>query len=387
VALALDEHRRYLADKRRLSLYRKAIREVVRPGDVVMDLGAGTGILGLLACEAGARRVYAVDVGGMIQLVREIARANGFGDRVIGIQGMSTRVELPEKVDCIVGDQVGSFGFEAGLFEYFRDAARRFLKPGGHVIPRTVKLHLAAASNPKVWKNLQFWETRPAGFDFSSAIPIALHENYPTDPAALTLVSNQVELLSLDVANAPPTFEAEATLRIIRGGLMHGLVGSFSARLSPRVGMTNNALAAHPIDRACAFLPIERPWRVLKGDLVRATLKATPEQSILTWKVKLFDGKRREKARSIQSSARGMLLSAEALAKSDPTYIPRLSPWGEVRRTIIEACDGRKSLAEIERIVFNRHQNLFDSQEHAARYVAEITSRDAIPADATREGT
>src|SRR5262245_14768649 len=99
VSLILDEHRHYLADQVRTAAFRQAIEEIVKPGDVVIDMGAGTGILGLLACQAGARRVYSIDSGGVIELARKLCHANGFGDRVIFVKGLSTRVELPEKVD------------------------------------------------------------------------------------------------------------------------------------------------------------------------------------------------------------------------------------------------------------------------------------------------
>ena len=54
MSMILDEHRQYLSDETRLGLFRKAIHKVVRPGDVVVDLGCGTGILGMLAWQAGA---------------------------------------------------------------------------------------------------------------------------------------------------------------------------------------------------------------------------------------------------------------------------------------------------------------------------------------------
>jgi ABC-type multidrug transport system fused ATPase/permease subunit len=81
----LEEHRGYLADAVRLAAFREAICRQTRPGDVVLDLGTGTGILGMLACQAGATRVYAVDRGPILDAARQAARANGFAydDRTI----------------------------------------------------------------------------------------------------------------------------------------------------------------------------------------------------------------------------------------------------------------------------------------------------------------
>ena len=66
MSLELDQHRHFLKDEHRINAFRSAIAEVVRPGDVVVDLGSGTGVLGLLACQAGAGRVYSIDDGGII---------------------------------------------------------------------------------------------------------------------------------------------------------------------------------------------------------------------------------------------------------------------------------------------------------------------------------
>jgi len=134
MALVVDEHRHYLADQARLSAFHRAIGEVVKPGDVVLDLGAGTGILGLLACRAGASRVYSIESSPLIDLTRDICRINGYSDRVQFINDLSTQVKLPEKVDAVVADQIGEFGFDAGILEYFADARERFLKPDGLMI-------------------------------------------------------------------------------------------------------------------------------------------------------------------------------------------------------------------------------------------------------------
>ena len=117
MSLIVDEHRFYIEDRPRIDAFRRAIGEVVRPGAVVVDLGSGTGILGLLACEAGAVRVYSIEMTGMIEVARAVATRNGFADRIRWVHDESTHATLPERVDVVMCDQVGHFGFEAGVFE------------------------------------------------------------------------------------------------------------------------------------------------------------------------------------------------------------------------------------------------------------------------------
>jgi predicted RNA methylase len=54
---------RCLADQQRTLAFREAIRANVIPGDVVLDLGTGSGIMALFAAEADARKIYAVEIG------------------------------------------------------------------------------------------------------------------------------------------------------------------------------------------------------------------------------------------------------------------------------------------------------------------------------------
>jgi hypothetical protein len=69
-----------------------------------------------------------------------------------------------------------------------------------------------------------------------------------------------------------------------------------------------------------------------------------------------------------------MLLCAEDVRKTSPDFVPRLSSWGEARRSILELCDGRRPLAEIEQAVFDRHSNLFPTPGEAAAFVAEVVT-------------
>ena len=72
----LFEHEKMLADSVRVDTYAAAISRHIKPGDVVIDLGTGTGILAILAARQGAK-VYAIDHSDFIHVAEQIAKQNG----------------------------------------------------------------------------------------------------------------------------------------------------------------------------------------------------------------------------------------------------------------------------------------------------------------------
>lgn len=384
MSLIVDEHRQYLADDARVAAFRAALGEVVRPGDVVLDLGSGTGILGLLACRAGAKRVYSIEQGGMIELARAVSRANGLQDRMVFVKGHSTQVDLPEKVDVAVCDQVGRFGFEAGVLGFFSDVRQRFLKPGGRLIPGRIDLYLTPVECPELWGQVEFWNDSPGGFDFRPARTWAANTGYPIKLASGQFLGEPGRLCSIDLAHAAPaSLGGELRSQALRAGTLHGIGGWFSAQLSPNVLMSNSPLAPQPIARRNVFFPVDHPVSLEAGDCVRIRMHIIPNDLVVTWKVEI---RRQEpegnaaasnglKARFTHSTLRGMLICKEDLERTQPHFIPRLSPRGEARRSILELCDGLRTLAEIEQQVFRRHPDLFPSPAEAAAFVAEVITR------------
>jgi SAM-dependent methyltransferase len=384
LSLVVDEHRQYLADDVRVGAFRRAVERVVQPGAVVVDLGAGTGILGLLACRAGARRVYAIEASGMIELARAIARANGYEDRIVFVKGLSTQVDLPEQADVLIADQIGRFGFEAGLLECFADARQRFLRAGGSLIPRQVQLWVAPVERPDLADQVEFWGHRPAGFDFQPARELAVNTGYPVTLRRRELLAPAVGAADIDLATVSPgPLRLAASFEAARAGTLHGIGGWFAAGLAPGVVMTNSPLAARRINRRNVFFPVDRPVAVAAGDPIQVTLHVRPEELVVTWKVEVWQaeaggagaGRRTKRAEFRHSTLRGMLIAQEDLRRTAPGAVPHLAPRGEARRTVLELCDGRRSLAEIEREVQRRHPTLFASGGVAAEFVAEVVTR------------
>jgi protein arginine N-methyltransferase 1 len=376
VSLIVDEHRQYLADPHRLAAFERAIAATVKPGDVVIDLGAGTGILGLFACRAGAARVYAIDDGSIIGLARELCRANGFADRVVFVKGLSSRTALPEKADVAVSDQIGRFGFEAGVWEYFTDLRARLLKPHASTVPRRVELWMSAVEAPALFEQVEFWSKSPAGFDVSPARALAVNTGYPARLDKEQLLAEPALLASLDLAEPePPSIGAEVELTVERAGTLHGLGGWFRAELAPGIYMSNAPGDASRIDRRNVFLPLERATHVTPGDRIRIRLRILPSEVMLRWHVTIETAAGEGKAVFSHSTAAGMLLALEDLARTRPDYVPQLSPWGLARQTLLGLCDGRRPLAEIESELCRRHPELFASPAAAAGFVAEVVTR------------
>ena len=158
-----------IADRGRTEAYARALRAAITPDSAVLDIGAGPGILSFLACQAGARRVYAVEPAAVIEVAKELAAANGFTDRVHFIQAMSTSIDLPERVDVVVSDVHGVLPLFEGSVVSILDARNRFLKPGGVIIPmrKTVFVSLVKTGGPRLgvvvpWQECYGLETAPA---------------------------------------------------------------------------------------------------------------------------------------------------------------------------------------------------------------------------------
>ena len=376
MSLVVDEHRQYLADRPRINAFAKAIAEVVRPGQVVVDLASGTGILGLMACRAGAARVYSIEAGGMVEVAREAAKANGFADRVVFVKGFSTHVDLPEKVDVIIGDQIGNFGFNAGVIEHYSDARARFLKPEGITLPSRVDLWLMPVEAAELFGQVEFWNTAPAGFDFRSTRALAANTGYQVNLEASAGLGDPVALVSLDVNRATVApVQCEASAGVKRSGVLHGIGGWFSAQLSPSVRMTNSPLDEKRINRRQIYFPIDRAVAVEEGDTVRVRMMIRPGDLVVNWNVEVISGTGQKKGSFRHSTWKGMLLNQEDFERTRPDFRPKLTRRGEGRRTVVNLCDGMRALAEVEEEVWRRHPELFRNREEAAAFVAEVVTR------------
>lgn len=135
----LCEHYDMLRDTVRVNSYKSAIFQNVR-GKVVAEIGAGTGILSILAAQAGATKVYAIEETELGSLAEEMFRANKVDDRVTLVRGNSRNVSLPEGVDVILHELINVDPFAENLITSIRDGKRFFRNPKeGRFLPYRIQ--------------------------------------------------------------------------------------------------------------------------------------------------------------------------------------------------------------------------------------------------------
>ncbi|MBA3974973.1 MAG: hypothetical protein C0504_12250 [Candidatus Solibacter sp.] len=355
-----------------MGAYGRAVSAVIRPGMTVVDLGCGSGVLGLTCLRAGAARVIAIDDSSMIEAARMVYEAAGFGGRVEFIRGMSTAVTPPVPADVVICDQAGYFGFDAGIVQYLEDARRRFLKPGGVVIPGRIELELAGIESGRCYAEVSRWRAESLAPEFRALGRFAENVKCPVTLERAEAAAGPARLGSIGLREDSPDYHCwRAELKCERDATLHGLAGWFRCELAEGVWMTNSPLAEERIQRPQAFLPLAEPVHAKAGDSIGCTIMARPKEDFLAWVVEA--GGRRQS----QSTLNGMLLGERDLRIGNPGAVPRLTREGEARRVVLEYCDGVRSLSEIEAIVMERRPGLLPSRQALAQFVFQVFTRDA----------
>lgn len=99
---------------------------------MVVDVGAGTGILSFFAVQAGARCVYAIEASDMFHHMAKLVKSNKIlGDKIRAIHGRVEDIDLPEKADILISEPMGTLLVNERMLESYVIARTRFLKPGG----------------------------------------------------------------------------------------------------------------------------------------------------------------------------------------------------------------------------------------------------------------
>jgi histone-arginine methyltransferase CARM1 len=289
----MRSHEGMMNDIGRSETYRKAIHG--NPdnfkGKIVMDVGSGSGLLAFFAIQAGAKKVYAVEAGQMHEVIRMLADANGWGDKVVVVNKIlqdMTEDDCPlNSVDTIIAETLGTFLFGERGIETMLVARDKFLKSGGAIFPTQATLSVAPFSDALLYEQQcakgLFWETTDFfGIDVSSVKERAQEEQFSqvihsmVDPD--TLVAKQVDIVydfrtinqaSLRNIHVKYNFNFDRDIDEV-----HGLAGWFIAEF---IGSNQTTtLSTAPCDTLTHWFQtrflITKPLVVKKGDTLTGTM-------------------------------------------------------------------------------------------------------------------
>src|SRR5215475_11131273 len=331
----VSSHRRMALDAVRNDAYAQALRKVIGPETVVLDLGAGIGIHGLMAAKLGARRVYLVEQEDIIAIADENVRANGMQNVVSCIHGRIENVQLPERVDVIVSVLTGNFLLTEDLIPSLLHARDRFLKPGGAMIPSEATMSVVPVSASTLHETeIACWSIPEHDVDLGRARPYAantvLFRN--RDMEETRELAEPVPVHTLDFRHGDYTaLNADVRVPITESGTCHGWAGWFVMKLGDQYLSTSPR--ARRTHWSSAFLPLDPPLAVEAGEQVEFRLMRAPFDE-WAWKMKSRHGSQQH------STLFSMPVKASTLKKAAVDHVPELTAEGHAAAFVLSSCNG-----------------------------------------------
>ncbi|GLT98651.1 hypothetical protein SLE2022_161470 [Rubroshorea leprosula] len=226
-------HEEMLKDVVRTKTYQNVIykNKFLFQNKVVLDVGAGTGILSLFCAKAGAAHVYAVECSQMADMAKQIVETNGFSDVITVLKGKIEEIELPvKKVDIIISEWMGYFLLFENMLNTVLYARDKWLVNDGVVLPDKASLYLTAIEDAEYKDDkIEFWNN-VYGFDMSCIKKQAMMEPLVDTVDQNQIVTNCHLLKTMDISKmtaGDASFTAPFKLVANRDDYIHALVAYF----------------------------------------------------------------------------------------------------------------------------------------------------------------
>lgn len=232
-------HSRLIKDDVRVSRFKEAIFSTVKSGDIVLDLGSGTGLLSYFAVKAGATRVYAVEMSKIGEFGKEFLKNTNEGESVFHINGCSSSIDIPEPCDVLVTEIIGNIVIEEGIIEAILDAKRRHLKSTATVIPKSVELRLTPAFDPLIESEVLTLSNELYGLDKRSLVDKLSHRAYmEVDAHEKSYFSSVEKVCKFDFSQRSLISQNyKALFHVTKAGVINCLSASFFAELANSIGI------------------------------------------------------------------------------------------------------------------------------------------------------
>ncbi len=309
--MLIEFHRNMLADKPRNAAFYKALGKVIRKGKTtVADIGSGTGVLGFMASRLGAREVYMYEQADVMHLAEKLARANKISNCHF-FHGPSAEMIDPPRTDVVVAEILGNYAFEENMIATLNDA-RRFLKPGGTVIPYLVEQFVCPVVTDRFYRELKIWDAVGFGLDFDEAAFMSLNNIYvrsfkPADLLGKGRDAKSWDLVDFRRKNASNR-KGRAAWTIKANATVYGLALWWRADLVPGVSLST-APSAPQTHWEQLYLPLLEPLKVKKGDrlsVVLSSVSTAETGTDIDWRV-ILQPKSGKKTEQFMDLRRGFI--------------------------------------------------------------------------------
>jgi len=226
-------HEEMLKDTIRTKTYQQATEN--NPEDfkdkIVLDIGAGTGILSIFAARAGAKHVYAIENAEIAIFAEEIIKRNGLQDKITVIKGKMEEIELPVKnVDIIISEWLGYFLLYESMLDSVLWARDKYLVKNGKMLPDTGEIYIAAIEDGEYKSQKKnFWKD-VYGVDMSVLTPTVMKEPLVDIVGSNMIMSDSVKVLQLDLCTMKKEdveFSSAYELTMQYDDKVHAVVGWF----------------------------------------------------------------------------------------------------------------------------------------------------------------
>lgn len=375
---SLQDFGKMIADRERIEAYAKAIGIAVRPGDAVLEIGCGPGVFALLACQAGARKVYAIDSEEIVHFARELAAANGFAERVEFIHSDSRKVQLPERANVIVSDIRGSLPFFGHAIAAIEDARQRLLAPGGRLIPQRDTLKAAVIDASEFYSKLIApWLQATPALNLAPSVSLLLNGSYGSRFDSAQLLTEPQTWAMLDYsAGAKSCASANLNFTAARAGMAHGVCLWFETELIDSIGFSSG-----PNSRNTVYGQVLLPWlqavpvHLGQQIFVRLQTNLVGDEYVWRWETKISGDANGAGRHFQQSTFQGTNLAPQSLRRRAADFVPAVSEEGWADRWLLQAMDGKASLEQMARAAAQQFPKIFPRWEDALRRAADLAAQ------------
>jgi len=311
--MRIEYHRTLIADKVRNEAFYKALKAVIVPGKTtVADIGAGTGLLGVMASRLGAREVFLFETAEVAGVAAKVLKANSVKNCHL-FACHSTEFQDPPRVDVVVSETLGNYALEENIIATLNDASHRFLKDGGVMIPRRIVQFVAPVVAPRIDAELRAWSRVGKDIDLSVAETMSLNNAYVRQIKPSELLDGGASAREWDSVNLGSDKRAnrkgEASWSLDRPQTVYGFAVWWQADLADGIRLST-APGSPRTHWEQLYFPLLKPIEAKSGERVLASLRSSSSEQSgthLAWTAVHFDGTGRSISRQALDLDKGFL--------------------------------------------------------------------------------